>query len=137
LLVPEFQTPLFLKILCIGLKDSGLSRIPTGLHGVTETFQLFVDAIEKKLSGPEYLDYYQKLRHVWRSIQSIASEMAGRQQDWLSLDEAMSVTESILARQGYENSLFRHLVSEGILVPSQKIVGLKFKQITNKKHMWI
>jgi predicted lactoylglutathione lyase len=26
---------------------------------------------------------------------------------------------------------------QGMFVPSQKIVGLKFKQITNKKHMWI
>lgn len=42
LLIPEFQTPLFLKMLCVGLNESGQSRIPTGLHGITDTFQLFV-----------------------------------------------------------------------------------------------
>ncbi len=52
LLSPEFQTPLFLKVLCEGLRNSGRTRLPRGLHGITAIFGLFVSSIQRNCRRP-------------------------------------------------------------------------------------
>lgn len=49
LLVPEYQNPLFLKILCEALQKRHLSAIPLGIRGVSAVFEFFVDASQEKL----------------------------------------------------------------------------------------
>ena len=39
LFIPEFSNPLFLKILCKGLRDRGLNKIPRGLKGITSVYE--------------------------------------------------------------------------------------------------
>ena len=40
LISPEFDNPLFLKTLCLGLQGQGATRLPHGIHGITEIFNL-------------------------------------------------------------------------------------------------
>lgn len=123
LLVPEFQNPLFLKIFCQGLKNNGLSSIPPGLQGITATFKFFIDSVNKKLSGPEYLNFNPKLDIVWRAVEGLAAQLAGQGKNWLTIEEAQGIINQVLPRDGYENSLFRHLLSEGVIAENRFYIG--------------
>lgn len=114
-LVPEIQNPLFLKILCQGLRDSGLRKFPRGLQGITSIFKLFVDAINNKLSDASYLDFNPRRRIVWEAIDLVAAKMAAKKQVYVSIEEAEDAINQLLPRQGFEKSLYRSMVSEGIL----------------------
>lgn len=123
LLVPEFQNPLFLKIFCQGLKNSGLSSIPPGLQGITAIFKFFIDSVNKRLSEPEYLDFNSKLEMVWRAIEGLAAQLAEQGKDWLPIVEAQEIINRVLPRDGYENSMFRHLLSEGVVAENRFYIG--------------
>src|SRR5690606_22991458 len=49
ILSPEFTNPLFLKIICEGVKNSETKEFPQGFHGVKKVFDLFIKAIDKRL----------------------------------------------------------------------------------------
>src|SRR5882724_1995828 len=123
LLVPEFQNPLFLKIFCQGLKNNHLTVIPSGLHGITSVFKFFIDSVNKKLFDAEYLDFNPSLPIIWRAVEAFAAQLAERGRDWLPLEEAQGVINQILPRDGYQNSLFRHLVAEGVIAENRFYVG--------------
>jgi len=115
LLLPEFDNPLFLKLFCRSLRNAPLSRVPSGLRGITAIFRFFVESIDDKLARPEALDYDPRSRVVVRAVEHLADEMAKRKSDRLPLEEAKSIVNGLLPREGHEGSLFRHLESEGVL----------------------
>lgn len=119
LLIPEFRTPLFLKILCKGLKDSGVSKFPTGLSGVTSIFRLFINTVNDKLSAYEYLDYPKQRQIIWRVLDRLAGAMAQSQKDWLRLDDAEAIVEQVWPNQNTSKPLLRYLVEEGVLTEDQ------------------
>jgi hypothetical protein len=123
MLVPEFQNPLFLKIFCQGLKNSGLTSIPSGMQGITAILRFFLDSVNQKLSEPQYLNFNPKQLIVWRAVEALANHLAEQGQAWLLLEEAQQVIDQILPREGYENSLFRHLLSEGVVAENRFYIG--------------
>jgi hypothetical protein len=123
LLVPEFQNLLFLKIFCQGLKNTHLTSIPSGLQGITSVFKFFIDSVNKKLADAEYLDFNQNLLIIWRAVEAFAAQLAERGKDWLPLEEAQGAINQILPRDRYQNSLFRHLVAEGVIAENRFRVG--------------
>jgi hypothetical protein len=133
LLIPEFQNPLFLRLFCQGLKNSGLSKIPRGFRGATEIFDFFIESVNKKLHKPEYLDFDPKSRIVQSAVESIAEKMADICNNWLPREEAKTIVNKFLPRSEYEKSLFRHLISEGVIaedrfqtVDSERCEGVHF-----------
>jgi hypothetical protein len=114
LLNPEFNNPLFLKLLCDGLKKSGRTEIPLGFHGVTQVFEFFVKSINLKLAREGL--FHEKLNLVGRAAESLADAMTGAGMRWLALEQAQQVIDKVLPLQNYQNSLFRHLLVEGFLV---------------------
>ena len=114
-LVPEFQNPLFLKLFCQGLKNLGLTKVQSGLKGITAIFIFFIKSVNEKLSGAEYLDYDPKSDVVQKAVEKLAQLMADKRSTWLPREEAQSVVNAFLPCDGYENSLFRHMISEGLL----------------------
>ncbi len=123
LLVPEFQNPLFLKLFCLGLKNRGLTRVPPGLRGITAVLKFFVESVNEKLSKPEYLDFDPKSRAVQGAVEKIAEAMADKGSLWLPREEVQNIVNSLLPRGGYERSLFRHMISEGLLAEDRFRVG--------------
>jgi hypothetical protein len=57
LLNPEFQNPLFLKLFCDGLRNRGLSEIPSGFHGITTVFQFLIDSVNEKLCNSRFAHF--------------------------------------------------------------------------------
>lgn len=115
LLVPEFSNPQFLKLLCQGLSNQGFTQVPTGLRGITAVTRFFIDAINKRLAKPDRLDYDEHAHFVQQAVERLAAAMAEKKTLLLQRDEALQIVNSIHSGTGYERSLFRHLIVEGLL----------------------
>ena len=115
MLLPEFENPLFLKLFCQSLYNEGLTRIPSGLEGITAIFRFFVDSIDKKLSRPELLNYDPRSQFVLRAVEALSTRMAKHGTDRLPLTEAQTLVNRLLPRYGNQNTLFHHLETEGVL----------------------
>ena len=115
ILTPEFQNPLFLHCFCQGLYNKGLVRIPTGIRGISSVFDFFLDSVNEKLSKPELLDYDLRFRLVSKATSKLAEWMSQENEYMIPREEARAMCDSLLPNRDYEKSLFRHLLSEGVL----------------------
>jgi hypothetical protein len=119
LLNPEFQNPLFLKLFCRGLQNYKKRRwteVPPGFSGITTVFNFLIGSVNAKLASEEYLNFDEKSRVVQKAVQKLAEAMAENNRQWLLDEEAQAIVNTFLPREGgYHNSLFRHLVVEGII----------------------
>ncbi len=129
LLVPEFRNPLFLKLFCEGLKNRGLLHIPPGLAGVTAIFDFFIESVEAKLSSPTGLDYDPTSRKTRQSIALLARRMAEVGATWLPRAEAAAIVNQVLPGDGFEQSLFRHLLCEGVLLEDRRFAGSEWEEV--------
>jgi len=123
ILVPEFQNPLFLKLFCLGLKNRGLTKVSPGLRGITTVFNFFIDSVNEKLSRPEYLDFDPNFQLVQKAVEKLAEAMAEKASLWLPRGEAQSIVNALLPREGYQRSLFRHMISGGLLAEERFRTG--------------
>ncbi|MDE0078902.1 MAG: hypothetical protein OXO50_15385 [Caldilineaceae bacterium] len=115
MLTPEFQNPLFLRCFCQGLHNKGLTKIPTGIKGITSVFDFFLDSVNEKLSKPELLNYDRRSRLVSKATSKLAEWISQANEAMIPREEAGAICDSLLPTQGYEQSIFRHLLSEGVL----------------------
>ena len=130
LLTPEFANPLFLKLFCSGLVKSGLRRVPLGLEGITAVFDFFLGSVQKRLANPGLLDFDEHEPIVEKAVSAIAAEMRTNQTQWIPRDRARAITEGILlSRGGFDRSLLRHLLNEGVLSAELVLVGAGQKHV--------
>ncbi|GGN13914.1 hypothetical protein GCM10010967_57650 [Dyadobacter beijingensis] len=64
ILTPEFANPLFLQLLCQGVKISRNRTFPHGFQGITKVFNYYIDAVFERLVGKR--DEYENRRHIVR-----------------------------------------------------------------------
>jgi len=119
LLAPEFGNPLFLKTLCLGLQAMGERRLPRGLQGITATFDLYLNAINGRLASD--LDFNPRNPLVHQALEGFSKAVIDSDKRWLPLAKAEEIVNAPLPDRGFERSLYRGLVSEGILV--EEMVG--------------
>jgi hypothetical protein len=119
LLLPEFSNPLFLKLFCQGIKDNGWSQVPLGLRGITAILDMFLDGINAKLARPDKMDYDRSAHFVRLAVDALVGRMAASGQYWLERGDAIKLIGAIYKVDGYERSLFRNLVSEGVLAENR------------------
>lgn len=138
LVAPEFQNPLFLKTLCKGLEQQQERRLPRGFHGITRTFELYLSAVNAQLA--KNLDINDKLPLVRDALQSVARRFLDVGRPWLALREVMAIVDAHLPDRTFENSLYRGLVVEGILVeepypqrngPSDEYVFIAYERLAD------
>lgn len=115
LLNPEFQNPLFLKLFCTGLRAAGHTEVPAGFHGITTVFNFLLDAVNAKLSASNALDFDPTSNPVGRAVTALVDAMTADGHDWIPRERARVVVDAVLPRDGWERTLFRRLISEGIL----------------------
>ncbi len=113
ILQPEFRNPLFLKIICEGLRAKGEPRLPRGIHGITSVFDLYLDAINESLA--ESLDYNPRDNLVRRALDKIAERLVETGGRWLARTQAEEVVNELLLGRDYSRSLYQGLVIEGVL----------------------
>ena len=115
LLVSEFSNPQFLLILCKGLKNKGLTKIPKGIKGLTSVYELFIDVVNEKLSKIDFLDYTPHKKIVQKAIEILADDMSKKNIRYLSYEDADKYLNQIYPSIIQSKSLIHHMVSEGIL----------------------
>jgi hypothetical protein len=113
LLNPEFQNPLFLKIFCKSIKNLKLSEIPKGLQGINSIFDFFIKSINKRIS--EKLGFDIKDNQVNKVVENLADAMIENGVPYLLRNKAKDIVSEIHTAQRYEDKLFYHLWSEGLL----------------------
>jgi len=112
LLVPEYQNPLFLKVLCEGLRKRHLSAIPQGVRGVSAVFEFFIGAVQEKLEQEDRIAIGARL--ITKASDAVADRMANNGTVWLPVDEADRLLSG-LTPQPHGESLLHLLISEGLL----------------------
>jgi hypothetical protein len=115
ILDPEFQNPLFLKIFCQSLFNRGEKIVPKGMTGMNAIFASFIDSIDGKLSKSDLLDYPRLRRVVFKATEHLADAMALDGSRMLEFDAADNILQTLYPSSGYEQSLLRHLISEGLV----------------------
>lgn len=119
LLLPAFKNPLFLKIYCQGLQYSGLRTISTGHQGFTKIFNLFIDSIYARISSAKMLDSDPEINYIKIAIDKIVESMIEQEKFYLERSLASKIINEVIpGDRTYEKSLFRHMISEGILKES-------------------
>src|SRR5205085_10222063 len=125
LLNPEFQNPLFLKLFCKGLQNAGYTEMPAGLQGVTAVFNFFIESVNQKLSEPHLLDFDPASRPVQKAVNNLVDVMTRSGKRWLPRDKAQEIINSPMPRSGYQSSLFRHLLAEGVIAEDRVLINYK------------
>lgn len=115
LLNPEFQNPLFLKLFCQGLNNLRLTEVPSGFHGMSAVFERFIESVNTKLADEAHLNFDKTLKVVQRAVKNLVEAIAENNSQWLPREKAQQIVDSILPREGYQNSLFLHLLIEGVI----------------------
>lgn len=115
LLIPEFSNPLFLKLFCIALQNESKHKVEEGIKGITSVYNFFLDSINLKLSSIDLLDFDPKDKKVQKAVQALAKELATTADRYLRRDKAKKTVNNFLPNRSYDKSLFKNLISEGIL----------------------
>lgn len=123
MIIPAFQNPLFLKIFCLGLKNAGETKLPTGIGGISEIFDNFLKYSNKRLSKEEFLDLDPKENIVGEAVNQLVKSMAASKNSWVPLERAKEILEELLPDKGYHSSLLYHLLSEGIIMENRVYKG--------------
>ena len=114
ILSPEFQNPLFLKTICESLNGLGMTRLPTGFQGITQTFDLYLRSINVRLASS--LDYDPSDNLVLEALENLADHTVTSGERWILRKDARHIVDAILPGRRFEDSLFNGLLSEGAIV---------------------
>lgn len=94
ILTPEFTNPLFLILICEGVRASGQKNFPQGFQGVTGLFNYYIKAITKKLSEKRE-EYALKSWLSKQAIEEVARAcFAEKENRLLPLDKAVALFET-------------------------------------------
>lgn len=142
LLTPEFSRPLFLKILCEGIKDLAqrsqrqkLREIASGQKGMTYVLERYTKkigvSIENDLGLPRGI--------CWRALKGVrgdgglAGAMADHGSDWLPTDTALTILKASLSLSTAQTeTVLRRLVHDGLLAEQmhwrdgEAVAGVQF-----------
>src|SRR5439155_13613859 len=121
MLDPEFDSPLFLKLICRALRESKLHELPSDLVGMSAIFKFVLDEANKRLA--EKLDYALSDQLVRKAVHRIAELMAESSSEFLPLDVAKRELNLIHPAEGYSRSLLRHLIAEHVLIQAPGMRG--------------
>ncbi|OAH26516.1 hypothetical protein AYJ05_03450 [Corynebacterium stationis] len=110
---PDFGNPLFLRLLCEAIRNSGERRFPVGPTGLSRIFRSFSESVNKKLSKSERCDYYEKDNLV----QSTIEQLSRINSEHFHRDEIERITTNLLpVHHPWSSTLFKGLLDEGILI---------------------
>lgn len=113
ILTPEFSNPLFLQLICQGIKDAGLKKFPQGFQGISALFERYLKAIINNLISRR--EEYRLRGHVIKSaIYKLAETCFAKEHTrTISLQEAVELFDS--AFPAYPH-LLDDLILENVLI---------------------
>ena len=121
LLAPEFGNPLFLKTLCLGLQGQGTTRLQQDSYGITGIFDLYISSIDRRVALKLGLPPWKKTAE--KALRAIVGAFPATSERWLTVETAEELVNELLPDRSYEESLYRTLVVEGVLVQEVSSAG--------------
>ncbi|WP_461639191.1 AVAST type 2 anti-phage system protein Avs2 [Labilibaculum euxinus] len=115
LLHPEFQNPLFLRLFCEGINKAGLTRIPSGLQGITSIINFFVKNVNNVLSKPNRFGYSNSLNLVEKSIYALIKYRVDNQLRYVPYELAYQVIDESISTFVDKKGFIDELIVEGVL----------------------
>lgn len=130
LITPEFTRPLFLKILCEGLRNLGrrsqqqkLREVASGQKGMTYVLEYYTRKIGRTIERDLGLDS----GGCWLALKGsrldagLAGRMAAAGSDWLTEDDALlSLQASLSLSEQQANEVLQRFILEGLLTASAR-----------------
>lgn len=117
ILAPEFTNPLFLQLICQGLKASGENKFPQGFQGITKVYSYYIKAIRERLKAKRE-EYNFRDTLVEEAIYTIAeASFLNRESRVLKLSEAVDLFDEKFARHP---NLLADLIHENVFIQSTK-----------------
>jgi len=108
ILAPEFSNPLFLQLICQGIKDAGLKKFPQGFQGISALFDRYLKAIINNLIRKR--EEYRLRDYVIKSAVYKMAEACFRQEHTrtIPLQDTIDLFDK-------EFPLYRHLLDDLLL----------------------
>jgi hypothetical protein len=100
-----------------------MTEVLPGFHGITFIFHFLINSVNKKLSKKDKLNFNSKKNLVEKALKLLANKMADLNQQWISNDDAETIVNSCLPCKGHHDSLFSHLLTEGLLTEDRFYQG--------------
>jgi hypothetical protein len=122
LLVPEFTVPLFLRLYCESLVDSGSAAVAVGHEGRIEIFERYLQSKIKRVARSVFtsvgsnLEVQENRRRIRRSLEALLDRMAGANAEWISLDDAVAAVANVTGVSGKQAlAIISAFENEGVL----------------------
>lgn len=112
---PEYQNPLFLKLMCKALKGKGETQLRPDVLPLSDLFTFFLDDVNDNLSEMDRLNYDPTEHRVQEAVNSLASKMAHNRRRSLPRQVVKDVLHEIHPESDWDQSLLKGLLSEGVL----------------------
>lgn len=112
---PEFKNPLFLKLLCEGIKKSGLTKVPVGFHGISKILSFFVEGVNKALSSPKKYNFDPSFPLVNDALNELIKVKLANGSNSVSLKDAHTVVQSVVRDYVSDKTFLNALIDEGLL----------------------
>jgi hypothetical protein len=110
---PEYENPLFLKLLCEALRSRGDLRL-SDPPSFSALLQMVLDDANARLATT--LDYDPAERYVHRAIQLLGRLMADQQTEFLSWPLVIEELQKLKPSDSRSRSLAQHLLAEDLIV---------------------
>ena len=91
-----------------------MTELPRGSQGITAIFDLYLSSVNDRLA--RVLGYPKRKPLVQNALREIAGAFAVATEKWLSVEAAAAAVDAHLPGRRYEDSLYRALVTEGVLI---------------------
>ncbi|MGL4926141.1 MAG: AVAST type 2 anti-phage system protein Avs2 [Plesiomonas shigelloides] len=115
---PEFKNPLFLKLLCEGIKKNGLTKVPVGFNGISNIFNFLVEGVNKSLSSPKKYHFDPSFPLVKDALNEIIKAKLTIDSNSISLKDAHFAVQSIVGNYIKDKNFLSALIDEGLLIKS-------------------
>ncbi|WP_438335742.1 AVAST type 2 anti-phage system protein Avs2 [Edwardsiella tarda] len=112
---PEFKNPLFLKLLCEGIKKNGLTKVPVGFNGISKVMNFLVEGVNKTLASPKKYSFDPSFPLVNEALNEIIKLKIKIGGNSISLKSAHSAVQSVVSNYVTDKNFLCALIDEGLL----------------------
>tara|TARA_Y100000310_G_scaffold180887_1_gene180788 strand:- start:704 stop:5188 length:4485 start_codon:yes stop_codon:yes gene_type:complete len=112
---PEFKNPLFLKLLCEGVKKNGLTRVPVGFNGISNILNFLVEGVNKSLASPKKYAFDPSFPLVRDALNEIVKVKLSIGSSNISLKDAHTAVQSVVNDYVTDKTFLSALIDEGLL----------------------
>lgn len=125
-LTKEFGNPLFLKLLCIGLKKDSTSIRNFKKIGIDRIFKYYIEHVNSEIGQGKHFKYaWHKINHVSRVLKSFTSTVVVDGERDIEYEKAFLLTEDVVYRFLGKPQFLDKLIEENIFIDSIRYISPK------------